>query len=112
MKTLVIISLVFLSFNLFATDNDKIKAVKQTTMHGTITDKSTGETLAGVAVSIPGLNKTVYTDFYGNFKVEGIVPGNYQVKVSYISYKEDIISDVKIDGNNGNNVSVQMEPKK
>jgi uncharacterized surface anchored protein len=54
---------------------------------GTIADATSGESLAGVEVKIEGTDLKTYTDFDGNFKFDGVKPGEYKVVTSYISYK-------------------------
>lgn len=54
---------------------------------GSIADATSGEFLAGVEVKIEGTDLKTYTDFDGNFKFDGVKPGEYKVVTSYISYK-------------------------
>ena len=63
-----------------------------TTISGSVTDKSSNESLAGVKISVEGTSKSAYTDASGNFKIEGLTPGEYKLQVSYISYKDKTIS--------------------
>lgn len=57
---------------------------------GQVLDQTTGEVLAGVKVEIEdsAINKKIYayTDLDGNFQVEGLKPGTYQLSTSFISY--------------------------
>ena len=61
-----IISLLILAFSLVVS--------QQTSLTGTITDKSSGESLIGANVIISGssLNTGAATDFDGNYKVQNI----------------------------------------
>jgi len=59
-----------------------------TSITGTVIDETSGETLAGVTVSLEGIDQIVYTDFDGNFAFKGITPGEYTIKTRLISYKE------------------------
>lgn len=61
-----------------------------TSVSGKVLDKITGEALAGVKVSVHGYDKSTYTDFEGNFEIDGVRPGNVELNTSYISYKEQI----------------------
>ncbi|MDY6800370.1 MAG: carboxypeptidase-like regulatory domain-containing protein [Bacteroidota bacterium] len=63
-------------------------AVMTTTISGKVFDKITGESLAGVKVSVDGTENTVYSDFDGYFEISNIKPGNHKITASYISYKE------------------------
>ena len=60
-------------------------AVTTTSISGKVFDKISGEALTGVKVSIDGTEKTVYSDFDGNFEISNIKPGNHKITASYIS---------------------------
>ena len=55
---------------------------------GTVTDKATGEALAGVQVQLKGTDKKAYTDFDGCFIFEEIEPGIYDISAHHISYEK------------------------
>lgn len=63
-------------------------AVMTTSVSGTVLDNITGEALAGVKVSVKGTEKSVYTDFDGNFELEGVKEGPMEIQAQYISYKQ------------------------
>ncbi|PKQ62359.1 hypothetical protein BZG01_17565 [Labilibaculum manganireducens] len=71
-----------------------------TSLTGVVLDNETGEALTGVAIRFEGSNETVYTDFDGNFKIANIVPGNYNILSSYISYSDNKLKDVNVNGVN------------
>jgi len=76
---------------------------------GKIFDKTTNEELAGVTVQIEGTDIKAYTDIEGNFKIEDLQPGTYNLTVNYISYKETELSDVSIDSASENEVEIKLE---
>jgi protocatechuate 3,4-dioxygenase beta subunit len=80
-----------------------------TSLSGLVIDHETGEGLAGVAIQLEGLNQVVYTDFEGNFKLEGVVPGQYNITSSYISYQEKELKNVNVSGINN---AIRLELKK
>lgn len=90
----IILSLAFIatvSLSSFASEKGKSEVnttMATTTMEGTILDADTQETLAGVTVKIAGTDTEVKTDLDGNFSIEGLIPGDYNLEVSYISYKD------------------------
>ena len=93
MKKLLSITLIFAAVTFsVATASEEPEGNKTgnmtTSIAGRIIDESSGETLAGVTVSLGGVDRTVYTDFDGNFEFEGITPGEYILKTRLISYKE------------------------
>lgn len=89
--TLALVFIVMISMASFATEKGKPEVaatMATTTMEGTILDADTQETLAGVTVKIAGTDTEVKTDLNGNFTIEGLIPGEYNLEVTYISYKE------------------------
>jgi len=108
---ILFLSLVVLSTTLFA-GNDETgpakSAVMTTSLSGKVLDKVTGEALAGVKVSVQGTEKSVYTDFDGNFEINGIVPGNVELCTNYISYKSNV-EKINVDLNKSNSVDVKIE---
>ncbi len=78
----------------------EVASINTTSLSGVVLDTETGEALAGVAIRFEGSNKTVYTDFDGNFKISNVVPGNYNVLSNYISYTDNKLKDVNVSGLN------------
>jgi hypothetical protein len=65
---------------------------------GTITDSRTNETIIGANVIISGTITGSSTNLDGYYEIKNLTPGNYNVVVSFISYKTDTITNVKIKG--------------
>ena len=92
MKKLVVVTLILSCFA-FSTANaaDDAKGKESTaskiSISGTIIDEVTGESLAGVSVTLEGTDKTVYTDFDGKFNFPEVTPGEYTLKTTFISYQ-------------------------
>ncbi|MFA9371683.1 MAG: carboxypeptidase-like regulatory domain-containing protein [Labilibaculum antarcticum] len=78
----------------------EMATITTTSLSGVVLDTETGEALTGVAIRFEGSNETVYTDFDGNFKITNVVPGNYNILSSYISYKDNKLKDVNVNGVN------------
>lgn len=85
--TLAFAFIVMISMASFATKKGKPE-MATTSIEGTIFDAETQETLAGVTVKIAGTNTEVKTDLDGNFVIKDLIPGEYNLEVTYISYKE------------------------
>lgn len=83
-------------------------AVMTTSVSGKVLDKVTGEALAGVKVTINGTNQSVYTDFDGNFEINGLREGSVEIAASYISYKNKVES-VDVELTKSNTVDVKIE---
>jgi hypothetical protein len=67
---------------------------------GMVVEDETGEPLPGAMVRVQGLEKKYYTDFDGNFYIDDLKPGSYEIEVSYISFESKKITEVQIDRTN------------
>lgn len=102
--TLVLFGILFLLMSvcgLFAQTTGKIS--------GSITDKKTGEPLAGTNVIIEGTMLGAAADMNGNFFILNVPPGNYTVKVQLIGYKDHRFEGVNVSVNRTSNLKVQLE---
>ncbi len=99
MKKLTILLSIFslgLALNAMSSGDGAPIAAKSSTVSGKVVDLNSGETLAGVAVSIEGTETRVYTDLDGNFKIEDIKPGTYNLVLSMISYKNSLVENIEL----------------
>ncbi|MFP3859869.1 MAG: carboxypeptidase-like regulatory domain-containing protein [Bacteroidales bacterium] len=90
-------------------ENNENNEKMTTSLKGKVVDQSTGEELTGVKVEIKGTEKEVYTDFEGNFNFSELRPGKYNVSASYISYKDQEFSDVKLEISDENSITLKLE---
>ncbi|HNX06862.1 MAG TPA: carboxypeptidase-like regulatory domain-containing protein [Bacteroidales bacterium] len=67
-------------------NNSSDNGTQKASITGKVADKKTGESLAGVLLSIKDSGLNIYTDLDGNFTFENIEPGTYIIEVKYISY--------------------------
>ena len=85
-------------------------AVKSITINGKVTDKHTGEALAGVAVKTDG-STTCYSDFDGNFSIQVNPEKLENLSAELISYSTSV---VKVDINKTINptlkIKIELEP--
>lgn len=99
LRAIFIFSLIF-SFNVFAGETGKIA--------GKVIDKSTKEVLIGASIIITakwedGVEKKINetkgasSDLEGEFYILNIPPGEYSVKASYVGYKQEILTHVRVD---------------
>ena len=60
------------------------------TLYGKVTDADTGSGVSGATVSItgPGGSYSDTTDYGGNYRIEGIVPGTYSGLVIHPDYED------------------------
>lgn len=88
---------------------NKAKIEKTASIFGKVVDKETGEELAGALVQVKGSNISTYTDFGGNFSINNLESTNGTVVVSYISYKEHEIRNIKYQVRNNSGIKVELE---
>ena len=66
-----------------------------------VLDYSNLESLAGAAIHIRELDKTIYADFDGYVSLEGIPAGDYTLSVQLISYDRIDVADFHVGNNEG-----------
>jgi len=85
----------------------EVSSTITTSISGTITDATTGESLVGVKVVLEELNTIAYTDFDGKFEFSQIANGLYTVYTEYVSYKTD--QTISIDTKNPRSIAIALE---
>ena len=92
-------------------DDDKNNTNNTTTtsLKGQVVDENSGEALTGVKLKIKGENVSTYTDFEGNFNLQGLKPGKYSIETSFISYKDKVAEDITLELSDKNEVTIEME---
>jgi len=89
--TTVILSFLMLSTS-YATGTGKKEKSKSAdanapvAISGTVTDRNTGEALAGVMIKVGESGSAIYSDFEGNFEIM-VTPGDHVVSTALISYE-------------------------
>jgi hypothetical protein len=108
-KVIVLLVALCIGITFTYAENDKStdNSAATTSMTGKVIDKVTGETLAGVMVSLEGTDKHVFSDFDGNFTFEDLKPAEYSLTCSLISYEKNEIK-VKL-GQDKDEIKVKME---
>ncbi|WP_282016474.1 carboxypeptidase-like regulatory domain-containing protein [Marinifilum flexuosum] len=103
---LLVVGLESQAINVVTPNGDKeieaveLAAIEITSLSGIVLDNETGEALVGVAIRFEGSKETVYTDFDGNFKIDNVVPGKYNILSNYISYTDNKMKEVNVSGKN------------
>jgi outer membrane receptor protein involved in Fe transport len=103
-KKIILLSMIFalVPFLLFSGTTGKIA--------GVITDQSTGDPLPGVNVVIEGTTMGTSTDVDGYYFILQVPPGKYDLRISYIGYKEIVYEDVTVSADLTSEVNVSLEP--
>jgi len=103
--TLLFVSVVAVSFAINnenaaskskSTETATVAPTAAVSISGKVIDLNSGEALAGVEVAIEGSAKKVHTDLDGNFTIENLKPGAYNVIASYISYNKSFIEKLEV----------------
>ena len=76
---------------------------------GIISDKTTGEPLPGVNVQIEGTYLGSATDIDGYFVILNVPVGNYDIKVTYVGYKEAQFKKVNISVGLTTTLNIELE---
>jgi hypothetical protein len=77
---------------------------------GTVVDEKTGQTVPGATVTIKGTKKSDITDSEGNFIIR-VDAGNYDLKISCLSYESKEVTDIAVSKDDVNFVSVALSGK-
>lgn len=104
LKYLFIILIAFLMIpnNIFSQQTGSIS--------GKITDKGNNEELIGANVLVVGTTIGASTDIDGKFIIKGLSEGNYNIKISYVSYKSVTIENVQVKSGNNTDLNISLEP--
>ncbi len=98
----ILLFVYLLSISVYAGNTGKIA--------GVVTDKNSGEPLAGVNVIIKGKPLGAATDQNGFYYILQVPPGVYTLEFSYIGYRSVNVTNVKVHVDLTTNISVKMEP--
>ncbi|MCW8849252.1 MAG: carboxypeptidase-like regulatory domain-containing protein, partial [Melioribacteraceae bacterium] len=101
MRYFIVVILLLFHFSLQAQDTGKLR--------GTIIDKATKDPLPGVNVLLEGTYHGAATDFDGNFIIEGVTNGTYNVKVTLIGFKQMLYTGIEIIANRTTQLDVVLE---
>ena len=79
------------------------------TITGTVKDKKTGEGLPSVNLKIKGTYYGAASDVFGNFKIQNISAGTYQLDVTLLGYKNIQITGVIVSEGKNTPLDIKME---
>ena len=84
-------------------------SVTKSSISGKVVDIKTGESLVGVAVAIDGTDQKAYTDLDGNFTINNVDPGQYNLVLSLISYKSSLVENLKVSAGKKEVVDIKLD---
>ena len=113
MKKLIAIAIVGIALlignQVSATGDMPANASAKSSISGKVVDIKTGESLVGVAVEVEGTEQKVYTDLDGNFTINNIDPGHYNLVLSLISYKNSLVENLKLEAGKKEVVDIKLD---
>lgn len=68
----------------------------QGSIAGVVEDATTGEPLIGVNIIVVGTSSGAATDLDGRYRITGMRPGEYNIKVSYIGFETKLFTGIRV----------------
>ncbi len=98
-KNLYLVLFILSSFTAFAQNGS---------IDGTVLDASNAEPIIGANVYIEGTTVGASTDLDGKFIIKNIKPGTYNIVVSFITYKMQVLSGITVDEGRSTTINVDL----
>ena len=76
---------------------------------GKVQDKNSQELLAGATVFLENTTTGTQTDSLGRFKLQGITPGSYNLKIQYVGYVTKTIYNIVVSTGNIQTFNIDLE---
>jgi len=80
------------------------------TVTGAVIDTETGETLPGANVRIAGTNQGAATNPEGRYRIEGVEPGTYRLRASFVGYQSKEVEGIRVRAGETTQVSFRLRP--
>lgn len=113
MKTIISKALIGIAIvcsnQLFASSELPEASNAKACISGKVIDNKTGESLAGVAISVEGTGLKVYSDLDGTFTINSIDPGNYNLILSLISYRNSLVENLKLNTSEKEVIDIKLD---
>lgn len=77
---------------------------------GTVNDTESGQSLPGVNVVIVGTQQGAATDAQGRYRISGLEPGTYSVRVSFVGFQEAVRENVEVQADETTTVDFGLVP--
>ncbi|MCF8331982.1 MAG: carboxypeptidase-like regulatory domain-containing protein [Bacteroidales bacterium] len=101
---LILISSALLAGN----DGETKETKKQANITGTVLDKTSGENLAGVEIRVENTEIVCYSDLEGDFTINNLKPGSYNIILSYISYNKSFVENINVNVGENKKLTVHL----
>ncbi len=102
-------TLLFVLFSAAAFPQTTLTESSTGTIKGKITDSKTGEGLPSVNIVLKGTYYGAASDFDGNYKIEKVNPGTYNLAITLLGYKATEYTGVKVEAGKAVEINVKLE---
>jgi len=82
----------------------------QGAIHGVVTDRSTDSAVAGAHVLLVGTPLRTTSDGQGEFRLVGLGPGRYSIRILSVGYAPDLEANLAVKGGDTLELTVALEP--
>lgn len=96
-------------FFVFVALGSNLLAQSTGSITGKVTDKATKEGMIGVNVIVKGTSYGAATDYDGNYHIDKMNPGEYNIQVTYIGYKRVIYTGIKVTPGQATKLNIALE---
>lgn len=79
-------------------------------IEGRVVDQSTHEPVPGAVVAVVGSEAGANSDLDGRYRIGGLEPGYYNIRISMLSYKTILKNRVMVRGNAPTALDIELEP--
>lgn len=80
-------------------------------INGTIKNNLSQEVINGVTIRIVGTSQAVSSNHLGNFEIQKIEPGIYNLQISSLTYQTLLIEDLKVEADKIQTLHLELSPK-
>jgi len=78
------------------------------TLRGTVKDDD-GERLSGANILLLGTTIGTSTDLDGEYRIEGVPPGEYEIRISFMGYDTKVVPNVLVEAGKTGKLNVELE---
>lgn len=107
-KMKFLITIILLLSNIANTYSQPLPEQSNGLISGSVVDFVTKQPLIGANILIPGTTIGAATDLNGNFRIDNVNPGTYQLRASVIGYESQTKTDVVVSPGRMTQVTFQL----
>jgi len=96
---------------LLSVSESEMTAQTKGSIHGTISDASTGQVIEFVQVKLVELSVGSITDKEGNFEISNVPVGSYTLEVSMLGFIPEHIKDYRVEAEQSRNLGIRLQPE-